>query len=356
MVGLAYVEAVNYQPMRLSNALPEFTAAKAHRPRDRSIYRGPLVLCPEAGFARALERGRYSAAVCMTDTVYSKSFVGVSFAGRDPRLALLLSAILNSKMTAFQLAFGGSNLDVKQPKVEKVDLEELVIPDLFAVEPAHLDKIVHLEAQVSARAARVRALRQLDELIQDLFALPTADQRVINDVLARSRPLFLDTREERLETVGPVELWQFMEYGHELSHWLDTVLSETGLYRTLLNRVVRLSPDIVALRLDLDRGPVKPLGPFTVMGPELFESKLIKLLGGDTLPRFHDLRFVRVYTDRSIYIIKPDERRYWQISDAQADVDLILQDQQFRVATALGREQVFAFGHGEARSQRTVVH
>jgi hypothetical protein len=338
MIGLDYVEAANYRPLR-AGPLPRFTAHYAHRPRSRSIYNGPLVLCPESGFAKALERGRYSAAVCMNDTVYSDSFVGVSFAERDHRLACLLNAILNSKMTAFQLAFGGSNIGLKQPKVEKIDLEELIIPDLFAVDADMCDKILRVEAQLSIQAGRRTGLQQLDELIQDLYALPSPDRRVIDDVLARSRPLFMDARQEQLETVRSVELQQFMEYGHEITHWLDTVLSETGPYRTLINRVVRLSPDVVALRIDLESGPARALGPFAARTPELFESKLIELLGGDTLPRFHEVRFMRIYADRSLYVVKPDERRYWRISDAQADVDLILHDQKFRLAAALDRAQ-----------------
>jgi hypothetical protein len=46
-------------------------------------------------------------------------------------------------------------------------------------------------------------------------------------------------------------------------------------------------------------------------------------------------RMMEFYTNRSLYVIKPNERRYWQVSDAQVDVSLILKDQQFRLATAL---------------------
>lgn len=330
LIGLEYIDAANYQPIRLRGGAERFVSNVAHRPRDRSIYRAPLVLCPEAGFAKALQRGRYSSAVSSKDVAFTDSFVGISFADKDPRLAPVLSAILNSKTVAFQLAFGGSNLGLKQPKVEKVDLEEMLIPDLFNVQPAILEKMVQLEQQLASQSSLSTTLNRLDDLVAELYGLNSADKRVIDGVLTRSRAMFMDTREARRETVAPATPDQFAEYGFELAHWLDTLLNEETPYRVVLNRAIRLAPDVVALRFDLDTGPIKPTGPFITRQPELFESKLVAELGGDTLPKFHNVRFMRAYTDFSFYLIKPDESRYWQVSDAQSDVALIVADQRFR--------------------------
>jgi hypothetical protein len=67
-----------------------------------------------------------------------------------------------------------------------------------------------------------------------------------------------------------------------------------------------------------------------MVGGLLEFSPLREALGGETLPHFQAKRFMRVYTGRSVYIIKPNDRRYWCISDAQADVQLILDDQSLR--------------------------
>ena len=62
---------------------------------------------------------------------------------------------------------------------------------------------------------------------------------------------------------------------------------------------------------------------------------MIRELGGATLPNFHRMRFLRVYADRPIYVVKPDQRRFWRVSDAQTDATLVLRDARFRRASRL---------------------
>jgi hypothetical protein len=279
------------------------------------------VLCPESGFGKALQPGRYSAAISDRDLSYTDSFVGISLRNQDPRLAPILSVILNSKLSAFQLAFGGSNIGLKQPKIEKIDLEELMIPDLVRLDEPLLLRAAQLGRQLGPKTGP-STLRQIDELVLDMCGLSSPDRRIVDDVLGRSRPLFMDTRRERLRTVARVEERKFLQYGNEVTHWLDTLLREAGTFRAVLNRAVRIGPDVVALRFEIEAGALKPLPPFTVQSPEL---------GEETSPGSQARRFMRVYAGSTIYIIKPDERRFWRVSDAQADVQLILDDQVLRL-------------------------
>lgn len=337
--GLPLVDAKGYGALRLLPNSQTFTAGHAHRPRDARIYRGPLVLCPEAAFTKALERGRYSAAVSPNDVAYNDSFVGLSFCGHKLHLAQTLCAILNSKVIAFQLTFGGCNLGLKQPKVEKVDLEDLRIPDLLSADKELLERLVVLESKLAADSTnRSKLLRHLDDLVYDLYQLSGPDRRIVDDVLPRSRPVFLDTLEERIHCVERVELGKFLAYGDELTRSLDAVVTQDSAFRFVTNRVVRLGPDIVAVRFDLEKGPPRPMGPFATLKPELFEAPLVERLGGATLPRFHELRFLRIYADRTVYVVKPDEQRYWQISDAQTDAAEILEDHEFRRGIAIEKQ------------------
>jgi len=334
---LPFLDAGSYRAGRVPNDLPAFRHDSVHRPRNRDIYRGPLVLCPESGFGRALQAGRYSAAISERDVAYTDSFVGISLNGQDPRIASVLSIIFHSKLSAFQLTFGGSNIGLKQPKIEKMDLEALMIPDFMQLGERLLQRAAKLGRQLGPNSGPA-TLRQVDELVMDMYGLSSFDSRIVDDVLIRSRPLFIDTREERLRSVARVDEHQLFRYGTELTHWLDTLLRDAGSFRAVLSRAVRLGPDVVALRFDIEEGALKPVAPFAIKSPELFEvNPLMEALGGDTLPNFQARRFMRLYDDRAIYIIKPDERRYWCISDAQADVQLILDDQLLRIKQGHGQ-------------------
>ncbi|RWC53044.1 N-6 DNA methylase [Mesorhizobium sp.] len=347
LVGLPFLDAAAYTPLRVSERrLPLFSSDHAHRPRDRAAYEGPLVLCPEAGFARSLERGRYSAAVAQTDIVYTDSFVGISLAGRDCRLADALTLILNSKVTAFMLALGGSNLGIKQPKVEKIDLEALAIPDLSEIDSAILDRCVELRSELSSRSS-IQTLRACDELVFDLYGLNGADRRVVDDILTRSRPMFMDTQEDRYASVAPVTTIQLLEYGSELSHWLDTALRETTSYRTVVSRGVRITSDVVALRIDIEDGPLRPLANFQIGAPELFEASLMSALSHEKRAKFRSGRSLRLYSDHTIYIVKLDQRRHWTVSDAQSDLCRLLDD----FAT---KRAMFTLGQGESGGSKQI--
>lgn len=325
LLGLPFIEPASYHSVRLPLRMPRFALTHAHRPRERAIYRAPLVICPEAGFARTMERGRYSAAVVEGDAVFTDSFVGVSFVERDPMLAHALALILNSKTAAFLLTLGGSNTGLKQPKIEKIDLEALAIPDLLAI-PAH--KLVRMSAIFKSMTGRVNdpALHAGDEAVMDAYGLGSRDQRVIEDALARTRPILLDSREERQIEVQGVTLDLLHNYGCEVAHWLDTALRQTSSARTVISYGVRVARDVVALRLDLETGPVRPLDRFRINEPNLFEAGLFGELAGSSTTRCRKGRGMRVYLDGAIYIVKPDERRQWTISNAQSDMRRILDD------------------------------
>lgn len=336
LLGLPVVDAETFRAVRLPESLPAFAAPHAHRPRSKAVFEGPLVLCPEGSFTKALEPGRYPAAFDPRSLAFSESIVGISFKGQDPRLGQVLSLVLNSKLVSFQLAFGASNIGLKQPKVEKVDLEEIRVPDLLRISDHDLERLVKIERQLAGVAGPTGSLLQrLDEAVYDLCDLPQADRRVIDDSLHRSRPMFLDTRAERTQMVAGPSLEEFLQYGDEFTRIVEIALSEMNEYRLITNRIVRLGADIVALRFDLESGPQRPLGAFHAVAPELFEAPLIRELGGSTLPHFHRMQFLRVYDDRSIYVVKPDQRRFWRVSDAQTDAALMLRDARFRHASRL---------------------
>ena len=212
------------------------------------MFEGPLVLCPEGSFTKTLEPGRYSAAFDSRNIAFNDSIIGMSFKGRDPRLGRALCVILNSKLVSFQLAFGASNIGLKQPKIEKVDLEEIRIPDLLQLSEEELERLAKMERQLASLTGPTgQLLRRLDQTVYDLCDLPQPDRRVIDDSLQRSRSLVLDTRAERMQTVAGPTLEDFLAYGDEFTRMVEIALSEQNIHRLITNRIVRLGADIVAL-------------------------------------------------------------------------------------------------------------
>lgn len=138
---LKVVSPDNFTALRLRSELEEFTYPTLHRPRSRSIFRGPLLLCSKVGSDAGAERGRYAAAISQSDVLYTQGYFGISFAQADQLYAYLLSGILNSSLTAFQFAFGGPTWGLERPTVEPHDLLSLRVPPLHKLSRAQTDAL-----------------------------------------------------------------------------------------------------------------------------------------------------------------------------------------------------------------------
>ncbi|WP_370986701.1 class I SAM-dependent DNA methyltransferase [Bradyrhizobium sp. DN5] len=316
--------APDYQAPTLPTELPPFVALTAHRPRDPRIYRGPLVLCPEGCFTKALEPGRYSAAYETRDIAFNESFVGISFANSRHDVGRALAALMHSKMIAFQLAFGASNVGIKQPKIEKVDLGALCIPDLFAVPAGFVEQLDHLGGRLRDLSANPSAvLRALDDVAYRLFRIDASDQTVINDILDRSRALFLDTDTARIQTVRSVDNETLRRYVREFTDLMDRELAKFSHLRSRHVTTLRFGSHVLALRVEFAREGVKPARPKLEAKPELFEGTLFRSLGGSSIPNFHQNRYFFDLSPGMLYLLKPDEHRLWRPSDAQNDVAML---------------------------------
>jgi hypothetical protein len=320
LVGLPQVTPETYKPVKLPNKLPVFEKEFVHRPRDPGIYRAPLVLCPEGSFSTALEVGRYSAALSNRDVAFSDSIVGISFGKADLRLAKALVAVLNSKVVAFQLAFGASNIGIKQPKVEKVDLEEIRIPDFMRLPGSMIDELAGVTDDLSYRGGTNRAaLRELDRTTYRAYGIKTSDLTVIDDVFVRSRPLFLDSDTARRETVKAVSDAELTRYAAEFASAMDSLLAGGTYLRTCQLTLLKFGMHVLGFRFTLASGGRRAGEKLSVTRPLLFEGRLFQELGGSAVPKFHASRRYVGLNGADVYILKPDERRLWRPSDAQSD-------------------------------------
>lgn len=312
--GLPLVSAADYSAARIKGPLPEFTAMSIHRPREPRLFEGPIVLCPEAGFAKALEAGRYSSAFTRRSCAFTDSFVGIAFGPRREREARALAAIFHSKPIAFQLAFGSSNVGIKQPKIEGADLDELMIPDIAELGRDVIDKIVEAEG-VLGTSRWAASLKQIDQILYRAYGFNRDDSSVVDSVLDRSKSLFFDTNQARLETVAHVTKSQLAAYAGAFSHALNRLLASNSYFRVNAINAVQLSPAIIGLKITLNSGGVRPSTGFEIRQPELFEAMIFRELEANRLPG----GMYKGVTNGDLYILKSAERRFWTVSDAQGD-------------------------------------
>jgi hypothetical protein len=98
LIGLPLLDSGDLRPRIDIKALPVFSKKEIHRPRDRSAFRSPLVV-----FGEGLRDGRVAAGFSDGDLLYTRSYYGISFAGKDKfqtEVAACLAGILQSAVSS----------------------------------------------------------------------------------------------------------------------------------------------------------------------------------------------------------------------------------------------------------------
>lgn len=316
--------------------LPEFSHTHLHRPRSRSIFRGPIVVCPKGRALSSLEIGRYSAAIAYSDCLYTESFYGISFAGNDYSFALALCGILNSSIASFQLAFGGAGWGLERSTVEPIDLLSLRIP---RIDRASSTIVSHIGEAFKAAVAdpSTSVIRRLDDAVFDLFDLEEQERTIVRDSVLRARPLIFGSRREYIESAATPTSHDLRAYAEEVTAAVNAFLKVRGMRRLqgtsyptrqTLDGILEGS-NLAAVRFVMN------------LASECANTALDKPLSADlsTLvqaadheahrvhpPYFRERRNLRVYDKDTVFVLKPAERRYWTRTAALNDADLILSD------------------------------
>jgi hypothetical protein len=332
-----------FTPFRLSfEDLGELTHPTLHRKRRQSIFLGPLLICSKVGSDAGAERGRYSAAVSGSDVLYSQSFYGASFANADSRFAYVLSGILNSSVTAFQLAFGGPTWGLERPTVEPHDLLSLRLPMLPHCKFDRFEAVVEAEKHAAEQPSAPRRLEDLDEAVFDLYELEPDERILARESVARARYLIFENRSERGGLVKPPDATFLQAYAGQVAKSVDAYLYARGerhleaiIYPRRLTKVDLASgvPGVTAVRFVMVPGRPGDM-PIVRDGDPADLNTLAALLRGqleaDIPPYLNERRQLRLYGAEDLFVLKPTESRYWTRTAALNDADVILADHWLR--------------------------
>lgn len=337
--GLGVVTPDEYQPLRIApRSLKKFEHQSLHRTRNPAIFEGPLLLCPKGNFAAAVESGRYSASTSADSVLYNKNFYGVSFAGKDLRGAKALSAILNSSVTAFQLAFGGSTWGLERPTVEPNDLLSLRVPDLSSVDGALLDAVLAAEEALAEKSDSPDLIAMLDHAVCELYGFERDEAILASDGVQRARALLGEGRAQRMSLIRRPSYEELTAYASEVVRTVNAYLRARGkrhLEAVIYPRHISAgnaidgTPGIDAVKFVMVTGAPADV-PCVHQGSDAEIARLSALFRGqvnsDVPPYLNERRQLRIYDENALFILKPSEARYWAKTAGLNDGDSVLAD------------------------------
>ena len=326
--GLRKVTASNFRLPKLPARLPRLQDDTVHRARNPEIYCGPLVLLPEGKLTAAAAPGRYAAVFDSRDLAFNESFVGVSFKGRDPVLARAFAAVMSSALVAYQIAFQGGTVGIKQTKVEAVDLENLRIPRLERLHARTLAALAETADTLAPDAepsATKSALADIDSILAAALHLNYADRALLADS-RRIRAVLFETSSARLPMERPPTIEEVKTYARNLCTVFNAFATEDEDQVLVADRYASPADDVVIVKFlliprarektfELRRGGIGELG-----------DRVLSELGGAELPYLKAGKSLRIYLDSEVYILKPAHYRCFSPAAGQSDGDRIIGD------------------------------
>lgn len=185
------------------DAYPIFDRPFLHRPRDPSIYKGPLLLLRKSPKVKR-EKGR--ALVSYEDLAYHESFYGYSTCGHPhaKTLAQMLALIVHSELFLWHSLMTSGEFGVERDSLQKLDIERLPLPPLEDLAAELREEVPEIfEEMVTGSAGR---WEMLDNWIAQAYGLDRWDQEVIQDTLSVSLPFRMSQdRAQQHPTLAEIE-------------------------------------------------------------------------------------------------------------------------------------------------------
>ena len=301
-------------------------------------FEGPRVLVPHGIAARIGGGGhRLRAAYVEDPLTFQHVIQAVVVPPGDERRAMLLTALLNSRLMVWFAFHGTSSFGSDRPKVHQTELLCLPFPVVEDMpEPersrAAADALVGLvEGRVRSTGASFElessesdVLEEIDGLAYEFFCLSNEERILVQDTVEQVIPAVQPRRSGFPAIWNAATASDRREYARTLVDNLEDWFEGGGSIGT---RLVARNDDLAILRLSLQDGPAAfeysedDDGSVAASLSRLAEHVQQPLPGN-----FQSMPDFRVFIDRDLFLVKPTGKRFWLRSAALADAKAIVVD------------------------------
>jgi hypothetical protein len=292
-----------------------------------SAYKAPHVLIKEGQSAK-----KFCATFSDFDCSFRDTIYGIHSPNRPEDLKLL-TAYLNSKLAEYLLFLTAADWGVERERVkpnELLDLPDLcfTLPEVYQISIiAVVNSIISLKKANYALSIEDQievSEKRIERMLWSSLELSATDRVLIEDLLTYRLGAFQDR--QKSVAFKPVKVEHSQAYAIHLCQTINQFLQPDD------------SVQAYAQYFDLNRST--PLQVIILHLDEQKRSKMIEELPADDfneilreleaytyreeVESIYFRRFIRYYKDDIIYIVKPNERRFWSRSMALNDADEII--------------------------------
>lgn len=323
--------AEGYKKGNASKFFPDFFGLPLVKPRDiqaLSIDIDSLEINTETNFERVSQKnlnifsaphllikqspkdGRIISAVLHYDAIFGHSFLGIH--GREDILKYISIFLISSFTTYYQLMTSRRWI-IERSELEAEEIRNTPIPVPNESDLEEAKKIFDLLVNTNNEDLRV-----VDQYVYKKLNLKKYDQHLIEDI---NRKVYaMRTSKSQIEISQKVDKNILLDYSQVLGSVLESTFGQAIFYT---KSFVGNAP-LVVVKIEIN-GSDKENEIFVDNDSDLLDTlyKLDKLLLQKQSQGLFIRRNAVIYEPHSIYIVKPNEEKYWTFSSACRDADEI---------------------------------
>ena len=324
--GLPFLNRARQGRFNLQTAeLPRFDEPRAELPRDRDIYRAPLLIVRK----NMRKLPRFVASVSNEDVVYNKSCYGVPFPPEHSNLAHLVAGILSSSYAAWYLHVANFSLwkrEALQSTVNSIPAPNLVEAEATRGGRRIVDIVKNFQQRPGEDDPAENDYEELDVAVAELYGFDASERMVIQDGLFRASWHWEKGWLESDKPVGEAHLIAYAKaFVSKFDPWFEAA-RRRRLCATVYEAKA-LDP-IRVVRFVLERKAPPSDVCNTALGipmAQVLADASRRLDAPSAIKDFSEDGEVRLENESEIVIAKPSARRYWLAVNAMADARAVLE-------------------------------
>lgn len=306
---------------------------KNYRTNRKKIFDPPIIIIKEG-----TKDSEFCCSYLTSRTAFLKSALGISIQNKSDKFHKTLVACLNSSLASYFYFITSSSWGVdKGGRIQNNDalsfpglpweMKENTINQLAR----KIDEIIGVknssEIVFDEQGKLTKIQQEIDEIIYEELNLSSAEICLVNDVLNYSVALHNRYKESHAEGYADIQR-DVVPYANMLLKVINSTLNRVnkGVWIEVISSKSDRDPlRIIALNFNNDES----YGTCKILKEEDV-SRLLKDVNKRTYEEHSESIFyrkvVKYFTDNKIYFIKPNQRRFWSISQAMNDADEVLLD------------------------------
>lgn len=280
-----------------------------------------------------IKAGQSNKKFCASYLDYDCSFRKTVFGlhSKDDQGLKLLAAFLNSSIATYLLFLSPNSWGVEREEVKPIHILDL--PDFcFSLPPntqtqvvGLVDEIIQIEKSQFSRPDEINAIEnQIDEAFYHALGFTENELILIEDLIAYSLDAFQEKQNSKAYDPANLEFRQ--TYSAHLCRTLNEFLKlggNTTCWATVFETSSRLPLNIMAVHFNTSQ----PAG--TVKNDQVAViHEALKTIEANTYRKHSESlyfrKFVRFFTEDRVYILKPNQKRFWSRAQALNDADEIV--------------------------------